>query len=154
MVARLGHVQNRVLGMAAVLEQVREVAWVGFVAADAVGGSFRDDASLPTGADTISLVRVLYDHADATVADLLRKVNAALPAGGRVVVSEPMAGGETPTRTGDAYFAFYTMAMQTGRARSAREIGDHLARAGFVDVEIHTTYRPFVTSVVSARKPA
>ncbi|WP_443112682.1 methyltransferase [Dinoroseobacter sp. PD6] len=122
--------------------------------ADKTGGSFRDAPALPKGADAISLVRVLYDHADATVADLLRKVFVALPADGRVVVSEPMAGGDQPTRTGDAYFAFYTMAMQTGRARSAQEIADHLTRAGFVDVVCHTTYRPFVTGVVSGRKPA
>lgn len=121
--------------------------------ADKVGGSFRDDPVLPGGADAISLIRVLYDHADATVADLLRKVFAALPPGGRVVISEPMAGGAAPTRAGDAYFAFYTMAMQTGRARAPEEIADHLSRTGFVDVVCHKTYRPFVTGVVSARKP-
>ena len=36
----------------------------------------------PTGADAISLVRVLYDHDDATVARLLAPVHAALPRAG------------------------------------------------------------------------
>ncbi|MBU2358061.1 MAG: methyltransferase domain-containing protein, partial [Alphaproteobacteria bacterium] len=67
-----------------------------------VTGSFRDD-SLPAGADTITLVRVLYDHADDTVLALLRAVHAALPPGGRLVISEPMTGGQAPQRAGDAY---------------------------------------------------
>ena len=50
-------------------------------------GSFRDDP-LPEGADAISLIRVLYDHADATVAALLARVQERLPAGGRLVVAQ------------------------------------------------------------------
>lgn len=114
-------------------------------------GSFRDDP-LPTEADTISLVRVLYDHADATVDALLASVFAALPAGGRLVISEPMTGGEHPTRAGDAYFAVYTLAMGTGRTRSAAEIASAVARAGFTDIATPKTARPFITSVVTARK--
>jgi len=79
-------------------------------------GSFRDDP-LPDGADAISLIRVLYDHAEDTIEALLSKVVNALPAGGRIIIAEPMGGGATPEISGDVYFAFYTMAMQTGRAR-------------------------------------
>ena len=114
-------------------------------------GSFRDDP-LPVGADTISLVRVLYDHADDTVEALLEKVHAALPAGGTILVSEPMAGGVRPTRAGDAYFSIYTLAMETGRTRSPKEIGDFLQKAGFSDVQHVRTNRPFITSVVTAKK--
>ena len=117
-----------------------------------VPGSFRDDP-LPRGADAISLVRVLYDHADDTVAGLLSGVLDALPPGGLLIVSEPMAGGSAPTRPGDGYFAFYTMAMQTGRARSAAEIGAAMSAAGFAEVRGRPTGRPFVTSVVTGRKP-
>lgn len=112
-----------------------------------VSGSFRDD-SLPTGADVISLVRVLYDHADSTVVALLRAAHAALPAGGRIVISEPMTGGNKPQRAGDAYFALYCMAMRTGRARSADEICALLQKAGFTNVSKIRSGRPFVTSVV------
>ncbi len=80
---------------------------------------------LPQGADAISLVRVLYDHADDTVAPLLRAVHDALPPGGRVVVSEPMSGGDSPDPATDVYFSVYTLAMQTGRTRSAAEIAAH-----------------------------
>lgn len=114
-------------------------------------GSFRTDP-LPEGADAISLVRVLYDHSDDTVRALLAKVHQALPPGGRLLISEPMGGGARPERSGDVYFAFYTMAMQTGRARSAQDIADLCAEAGFVDLKVHKSGRPYVTQVVTARR--
>ena len=114
-----------------------------------VPGSFRDD-SLPEGADAISLVRVLYDHQDDTVLHLLRSVHDALPVGGRLIVSEPMTGSRRPERAGDAYFALYCLAMQTGRARTAHEIAELIAKAGFGDIRIPASRRPFITSVVEA----
>lgn len=114
-------------------------------------GSFRRD-SLPEGADTISLVRVLYDHADETVADLLSKCFDALPEGGRLVISEPMSGGARPERAGDAYFALYTMAMRTGKARSAAEISQLCRDAGFAQAKALPARRPFVTRCVVAQK--
>lgn len=114
-------------------------------------GSFRDDP-LPRGADAISLVRVLFDHSDDTVASLLRAVHVALPPGGRLIVSEAMGGGKAPDRHTDVYMAVYTLAMQTGRTRSAEEIAGILASLGYVDVKIHKGFRAFVTSVVEARR--
>ena len=114
-------------------------------------GNFRDDP-LPRGADAISLIRVLYDHDDSTVTRLLAQVHAALPAKGRLIVAEPMSGGDRPDRATDVYFALYTLAMQTGRTRSAAEIASLLAAAGFENIRIHCGYRPFVTSAVTANK--
>lgn len=116
------------------------------------GGSFRTDA-LPSGADAISLVRVLYDHSDDTVRMLLSKAHAALADGGRLIVAEPMSGGAAPMRATDAYFGIYCMAMRTGRVRSAEEIGRLLKDAGFADIRTRRTARPFITSVVTAEKP-
>ena len=116
-----------------------------------VPGSFRTDP-LPTGADTLSLVRVLYDHPDTVVRPLLRAAFDALPKGGMIVVSEPMSGGERPDPTTDVYFAIYTMAMRTGRTRSAPEIAALLAQAGFCRPSMRPGFRPFVTSVVTAHK--
>jgi demethylspheroidene O-methyltransferase len=110
-------------------------------------GSFRHD-SLPEGAQAISLVRVLYDHADETVIALLRAVHAALPPGGRVIVSEPMSGGARPDPITDTYFAFYTLAMGTGRTRSAAQIAGLLADAGFTAIRSLPGPRPYITSVV------
>ncbi|WP_299146384.1 methyltransferase [uncultured Tateyamaria sp.] len=118
-----------------------------------VPGSFREDA-LPGGADTVSLIRVLYDHSDDTVRALLARVYDALPAGGRLIVSEPMGGGARPDRAGDVYFAFYTMAMQTGRARSAAEITALLQEAGFAQINSPAPARAYVTRVLTAVRPS
>jgi demethylspheroidene O-methyltransferase len=113
-------------------------------------GSFRDE-SLPHGADAISLIRVLYDHSDATVAALLANVRQALPPGGRLIISEPMSGGARPDPATDVYFTVYTLAMQTGRTRSAAEISTLLQQAGFSDITPARSLRPFVTSTLSAK---
>ncbi|MGR3313722.1 methyltransferase [Roseovarius indicus] len=116
------------------------------------GGSFREGA-VPEGADAISLIRVLYDHDDDTVRALLAKVHDALPEGGRLVISEPMSGGRRPERAGDVYFAFYTMAMGTGRVRSAERIGEMCREAGFGNIRAPKARRPFITSVLTCAKP-
>jgi demethylspheroidene O-methyltransferase len=113
-------------------------------------GSFRDEP-LPQGADTISLVRVLYDHADATVAALLANVRQALPPGGRLILSEPMSGGARPDPATDVYFTVYTLAMGTGRTRSPVEIATLLRAAGLQTSGRAKTLRPYVTSVLEAR---
>jgi demethylspheroidene O-methyltransferase len=115
-------------------------------------GSFRDDA-LPRSANAISLIRVLYDHADPTVAALLANVRLALPPGGRVIISEPMSGGARPDPATDVYFTVYTLAMQTGRTRSAVEIAALLKQAGFSAITPARTLRPYVTSALSATAP-
>jgi demethylspheroidene O-methyltransferase len=117
-----------------------------------LAGSFRDD-DLPKGADAISLIRVLFDHSDDTVRALLANVFDALPGGGRLIISEPMSGGATPNKATDAYFALYTMAMRTGRTRSAAEISELVAQAGFEQVRSPKPLRAYVTSVVEAVKP-
>lgn len=115
------------------------------------GGSFRDDP-LPQCADTVSLIRVLYDHSDATVAALLRAVYAALPQGGRLIVAEPMSGGVKPDPITDVYFSLYTLAMQTGRTRSSEEIAALLAAAGFVKIKKIPCFRRYIASIVVAER--
>lgn len=116
-------------------------------------GSFKTGV-LPAGRDAISLVRVLYDHTDETVRGLLSAVYDALPPGGQVIVSEPMSGGVAPDSITDVYFALYTMAMGTGRTRSADEIDGLLTEAGFHQVRAPRPLRSYITRVVSAVKPA
>ena len=108
--------------------------------------------AVPRGAEAVSLVRILYDHDDDTALAILRAAHAALPPGGRLIVSEPMSGGTRPRRATDGYFALYCLAMGTGRLRSAREIGSLVERAGFVAVGGLRTRRPGVTSVVEGRR--
>lgn len=119
---------------------------------DFVPGSFRDDP-LPDGADAISLIRVLYDHEDNTVTDLLRQVFDVLPEGGRLVISEPMSGGDRPEIAGDVYFSFYCLAMKTGTVRGPARIKDLCQAAGFVKIADFPSRRPFVTTALTAVKP-
>lgn len=116
-----------------------------------VGGDFRTDP-LPAGCDGVSLVRILHDHDEATVLDLLRAVRTALLPGGRVLIAEPLAETPGAERVG-AYFALYLAAMGRGRPRRAQELVDLLERAGFVRPRLHRTRLPLVASVVSARRP-
>ena len=116
-----------------------------------IAGSFLDD-KIPKGYDTITLIRVLYDHDDDVVIALLRKVYEALPNDGRIIISEPMSGGAKPIRSGDSYFGFYTMAMSTGRPRSPREHQHFLKKVGFRLVKKHKGTREFITQVISAQK--
>lgn len=116
-----------------------------------VPGSFRDDP-LPQGADTLSLIRVLYDHEDQTVEALMSKVFDTLPDGGRLLISEPMSGGTKPEVSGDVYFSFYCLAMQTGTVRSAARIGEMCMRAGFSSIKHYRSRRPFVTTALLAEK--
>lgn len=112
-------------------------------------GDFRTDP-LPGDADAICLIRVLYDHDDDTVRALLAKALAALPVGGRLIVSEPMSGGSHADPVCDVYFAFYTMAMGTGRVRSADRIAALCEEAGFGRIQTPRPLRPYITRVVEA----
>jgi demethylspheroidene O-methyltransferase len=98
--------------------------------ARAHGGNFLTD-DLPRGADVVTLIRVLLDHPDDTARGLLRRIRAALPAGGRLVIAEAFAGAGGPERVGATYFGLYLMAMGGGRARRAAEYRAMLKDAGF-----------------------
>ena len=154
-------VAERVPGISIALFDLPEVAEIaaGRVAAAGQasritchGGSFKDDP-LPTGADVISLVRVLYDHADATALDLLLKARAALPPGGTLIIAEPMDGEGGEARVGAAYFGFYLLAMGGGSARSPSVFREMLGSAGFTRIRVHQTAKPMLVRVMSARVP-
>ncbi len=137
----------------AVVERARERFMRAGLAARAhcVGGSFLTDP-LPTGADIVSLVRVVHDHdADAVVA-LLRNVHRSLPAGGTLLLAEPMAQAPGAERVGDAYFGMYLLAMGSGRARSPAALAGLARQAGFDDVRRLPTRVPLQTGLLVGRK--
>lgn len=115
------------------------------------GGSFLENA-LPSGADVVSLVRIVHDHDDASVKILLRAVHAALPPGGTLLIAEQMAGTRGAESMGDAYFGFYLMAMGGGRPRRADELTALLTACGFTGVRSVATRRPLLTSLIVARR--
>ena len=115
--------------------------------AEVAAGSFLEDP-LPTGADVISLVRVIHDHDDASAMTILRAVRRALPAGGRLLLAEPMAGTSGAAAMGDAYFGVYLLAMGQGRPRSAETLTGMLKEAGFGRVHRLRTHTPILTSAL------
>lgn len=113
------------------------------------GDFFRDP--FPQGFETVSLVRVLYDHPDDWVLRLLIKVQAYLaPRRGRLIVAEPMSAEGRQTPMSEAYFGFYLLAMRGGRPRSQAELAELLRRAGFAHVQPRATPLPMQCSVLEA----
>ena len=114
------------------------------------GGSFFTDP-LPQGADIVTLVRVLFDHDDAHALAILRAARAALPAGGTLLVAEPMAQAAGAQAMGDAYFGFYLLAMGRGQPRSAAALSQLIRDAGFAEVRALRTKLPLQAGVLLAR---
>jgi demethylspheroidene O-methyltransferase len=116
----------------------------------AIGGSFLTNR-LPEGADIVSLVRVIHDHDDASVMTLLRAVHRTLPGNGTLLVAEPISGMRGAAPIGDAYFAFYLLAMGSGRPRTFKRLREMLAQAGFADIALRPVAMPMLASVITAR---
>jgi demethylspheroidene O-methyltransferase len=116
----------------------------------AIGGSFLT-SRLPDGADIVSLVRVIHDHDDDKAMVLLRAVRRALPDRGTLLIAEPISGVSGTEPIGDAYFAFYLMAMGSGRPRTFERLSEMLRDAGFADIALRPAGMPLLTSVITAR---
>ena len=115
------------------------------------GGNFFTD-TLPTGADLITLVRVIFDHDDERVLTLLTSIHAALPSGGTLLIAEPMADAPDAEAMGHAYFGFYLLAMGRGRPRTIKEISNLLKKVGFKSVQTIATRMPINTQIVLASR--
>jgi demethylspheroidene O-methyltransferase len=118
---------------------------------EAFGGDFLKDA-LPAGADLVTLVRVAHDHPDAHVNIILRAIFKALPSGGTLLLTEPMAQASHEAPLGDAYFHFYLLAMGSGRLRTVKELGDMILEAGFDTVDVLANAMPLQTRILVAKK--
>ncbi|MFZ4760865.1 MAG: methyltransferase [Burkholderiaceae bacterium] len=149
---RVPHLELMLFDLPAVAERAQrqfDAAGLG-ARARAHGGSFLADA-LPTGADIVTLVRVLFDHPDERVLAILRAAHAALPRGGTLLVCEPMSGTPGAEAIGDAYYGLYLLAMGRGRSRTPERIEALLHDAGFEQVRLLPTRLPLQTRVVAAR---
>jgi len=119
--------------------------------AQAHPGSFLIDP-LPRGADLVTLIRVAHDHPDADVRTLLAAIYQALPPGGTLLLSEPMAQEPGDAPQGDAYFHFYLLAMGAGRLRTPGELMAMMAEAGFGHLEVVPNHMPLQTQILIGRK--
>lgn len=118
--------------------------------AQARGGDFHLDV-LPEGADVVSLVRVIYDHDDGPALAILRAARRALPAGGTLLLAEPMSDTAGAERMGAAYFGMYLLAMGSGRSRSAAELSALMTQAGFDRIRVRPTALPLQAGLLVAR---
>ena len=107
---------------------------------------------LPQHTELFSLIRVLHDHDDAPVSQLLGRLHAALRPGGHLIIAEPMAGTAGATSIGDTYFSFYLWAMGSGRPRTAQELQQMCLAAGFSRVREVKTPIPALTRLLVAEK--
>lgn len=118
--------------------------------ATSYGGDFYADA-LPTGADIITLIRVLFDHDDASALKILRAVHVALPQSGTLLIAEPMSTLRAADPIGDAYFSFYLLAMGRGRSRTPDDFKRLLDEAGFGAPRVVATANPLLTRLVAVQ---
>jgi demethylspheroidene O-methyltransferase len=117
-----------------------------------VSGGDAVDGPLPQGFDAVALVRVAHDHDDDRLQRILAKAYDALEAGGSLVIAEPMSGVAGAERVADVYFAFYLLAMGSGRPRTTSALARLLEAAGFERIRTWRSPRPMLTSVLSGRK--
>ncbi|MEM6492727.1 MAG: methyltransferase, partial [Pseudomonadota bacterium] len=99
-------------------------------------------------ADLVSLVRVLFDHDDATAQSLVDKAAAAAAPGGRVLVAEPMRTGGAS----DADYDLDLLAMRGGRLRERSEISAMMRAAGLRAIRAMRGADPLVCSVLVGKK--
>ncbi|MDP3493033.1 MAG: methyltransferase [Hyphomonadaceae bacterium] len=147
--ARWPHLNLRLFDLPAVVQRARKVLQPLASRATFHEGSFLTDP-LPSGADLITLIRILHDHDDDGVTQLLASARAALAPGGKLLIAEPMSAASGRGRVGDAYFGFYLLAMGRGEARSPEEIGGFAKRAGFGRVRLLRVRTPSLLRVLVA----
>jgi demethylspheroidene O-methyltransferase len=121
--------------------------------AQAIGGNFFQDP-LPKGCDLATLVRVIFDHDDVRVKQLLANVFDALNPGGTLLLAEPMAETKGFEAMGHAYFGFYLLAMGRGRPRTEVEIRGLLSQAGFTGISLLNSYMPLNAQILRCNKPS
>lgn len=111
-------------------------------------GDFRRDP-LPVGMDIVTLVRVIHDHDDDAVMDLLRNIRSSVAPGATLLIAEPFSGQPAIARVTDSYFNLYFAAMGQGRTRTPKEIAGMAARAGFDGLRQWPTPLPLIAGVMS-----
>lgn len=150
--ARAPSLKATVFDLPAVAESARlRFARLGLAdRAQAYGGDFHGDP-LPSGADIVSLVRVIYDHDDGPALSILKAARRALQPGGTLLLAEPMAATAGAEPMGAAYFGMYLLAMGSGRSRSAAQLTALLHGAGFTEVRERATALPLQAGLLVAK---
>nr|WP_244314096.1 acetylserotonin O-methyltransferase [Roseibium denhamense] len=115
------------------------------------GGDFTADR-IPDETECVSLVRILCDHDDDRVRQILSNLHRSLKPGTRLVIAEAMAGPSEGARLAAVYFSMYFLAMGSGRCRSDTEIRLLLTEAGFRRPKTIKTTNPLLATLVTAER--
>ena len=117
-------------------------------------GDFLADPELPTGHDVVLLSMIMHDWSPEQDLAILGKCFAALPSGGRIVISELLVNDEKTWPPAAALMSL-NMLVETvgGRNYTAAEYEQWLHATGFVDVQTVTFEAPGANGAVVARKP-
>ncbi|WP_422037753.1 methyltransferase [Roseibium sp.] len=115
------------------------------------GGDFVS-SPIPDTADCVSLVRILCDHDDDRVRDILRNLHASLRPGTKLMIAEAMSGPSEGARLAAVYFSFYFLAMGSGRCRSDADIKAMLVECGFNKPRTIKTNNPLLATLVVAER--
>lgn len=94
---------------------------------------------------------VYHDWAPDKCALLTRKSFEQLPAGGRIVVHEPLVNDDRTGPLVPALFSVVMLLWTEGRQYSGAELSELLRDGGFVDVEAKRTFGSW--GIVTGRKP-
>ena len=115
-----------------------------------VEGSFLTDP-LPDSADVATLIRVLHDHDDESVAKIMGAAFRALKPDGVLIVAEPFSGIPSIEPVTDAYFGLYFAAMGQGKTRTTAEIIAIGQKIGFRSARVVATQNPLITGILVLR---
>jgi demethylspheroidene O-methyltransferase len=114
-------------------------------------GDFAADA-IPADSDCVTLIRILCDHDDDRVVQILSNLQRSLKPRTRVVIAEAMDGESEGANLAALYFSTYFAAMGSGRCRSPQEIIALLVRCGFRDPKPIATTNPLLATLVVAER--
>jgi len=95
---------------------------------EVISGSFFD--SVPAGADAYLLSHVLHDWPEEQCATILGNVRRAIPAGGRLLVIEPLLTSGSDSDVAK-FLDVIALAITGGRHRTLEEHRELLGRSGF-----------------------
>lgn len=116
-------------------------------------GDFLADPALPAGHDVVLLSMIMHDWTPEQDLAILRKCHAALPPGGRIVISELLVNDEQTGPPAAALMSLNMLVETMGRNYRAAEYEEWLYATGFVDVQTVTFEAPGANGAVLARKP-
>jgi len=116
-------------------------------------GDFLADPELPAGHDVALLSMIMHDWTPEQDQAILRKCFAALPPGGRIVISELLVNDEKTGPPAAALMSLNMLVETVGRNYTAAEYEQWLLATGFVDVRTVTFDAPGANGAVLARRP-